>query len=659
MSSNAARLAFQQRRDKALMMKRVESAKKVAPGATADLLGLGAPSTMQRREAPPPYLKATSGAASKMAIQQPPAYSPESPETPSPAAAHAAQAVGEANAGGHQGGGTPLMSQSRRNSLLKQAREERDAFLDGGQESEPPESMLHEPQSVDHVSHGSLDNQRDRSKSNDSQEKRVSNIVENTPVNDDDRASFLQTAQRLFSFLNRFSSDGNHDDGDFRLPDFHAPSGTVNESKGDIVSRGAAISDGKNCSNSKASRQAPRKNQFNYKAFKEKIKNPHAGEAFKTIKHFVVEFSRSARERPERLSRREAGERTRQFIDEVRRLMSANELWCHDDPHEWDNTCEGLEKFVTSKLYEHLFCPREEDRIRDQKLHDRISSLSFVKFEHLDIVGAETNDDFRLSWQLAMDELRKMNDYKAPRDKMVCLLNACKVIVQLLSDAREDADESPPGADEFLPALIYVVLKSNPPNLFSNLDYIDCFRDPKKLISEPGYWYTNLYSAVTFLENVEHDRLSISEEEFAAGITKAKSQMEQAKQMAISISSRDEGGAAEPAVGKESLEVQKLHSDSTLSNSSPEVVEKARQWTHIPPLIPKLHLAGKPAHGNDQSVLAWKAQRFRFLPRKFNELRMVEVESLLREYKHLASSCDQLLDERKSLLARIYELENK
>ena len=97
--------------------------------------------------------------------------------------------------------------------------------------------------------------------------------------------------------------------------------------------------------------------------------------------------------------------------------------------------------------------------------------------------------------------------------------------MRLLTEASEDVGATPPGADQFLPALIYVVLKSNPPNLFSNLDYIDRFRNPTKMISEPGYWYTNLYSAVTFLENVEHGSLTITEEEFAAGMLDAKAQM--------------------------------------------------------------------------------------------------------------------------------------
>ena len=58
-----------------------------------------------------------------------------------------------------------------------------------------------------------------------------------------------------------------------------------------------------------------------------------------------------------------------------------------------------------------------------------------------------------------------------------------------------------------------------------------------------------------------------------------------------------------------------------------------------------------------QSVVAWKAHRYRFLARRVSELRVTEVGALLQEYKHLASTTDHLLKERKDLIARIEELE--
>lgn len=61
--------------------------------------------------------------------------------------------------------------------------------------------------------------------------------------------------------------------------------------------------------------------------------------------------------------------------------------------------------------------------------------------------------------QLAQKELQKINLYKAPRDKLVCILNCCKVINNLLVNASLASGQNSPGADEFLPVLIYVTIK--------------------------------------------------------------------------------------------------------------------------------------------------------------------------------------------------------
>lgn len=64
-------------------------------------------------------------------------------------------------------------------------------------------------------------------------------------------------------------------------------------------------------------------------------------------------------------------------------------------------------------------------------------------------------------------EILKINNYKAPRDKLICILNCCKVIFGLIKHVEGDA-----GADKFLPILIYVVIRANPPRLVSNVQQV-------------------------------------------------------------------------------------------------------------------------------------------------------------------------------------------
>lgn len=57
---------------------------------------------------------------------------------------------------------------------------------------------------------------------------------------------------------------------------------------------------------------------------------------------------------------------------------------------------------------------------------------------------------------------------QAPRDKLICILNCCRVISNLLNIK----SSVPAGADDFFPVLVYVVIRTNPPNFKSNLEYI-------------------------------------------------------------------------------------------------------------------------------------------------------------------------------------------
>ncbi|GBB96005.1 hypothetical protein RclHR1_02660026 [Rhizophagus clarus] len=250
--------------------------------------------------------------------------------------------------------------------------------------------------------------------------------------------------------------------------------------------------------------------QFDFGKFLEQMSNPSAQNIARYVKNFEKEFERKAWTVNEQIRI------IHDFLDFIALKMRNCELWRNSSGVEFENAKEGMEKLVMNRLYKLTFSPAiigsvtTDDRERDEILKQKIQIFRWVKEEHLDIPNAPHNEQFL---DFAKKELLKINYFKAPRDKLICILNCCKVIFGLIRHV--DGEE---GADKFLPILIFVVLAANPDHLVSNVQYISRFRNPEKLQSEAGYYLSSLMGAISFIENMDASSLSITQEDFDKNI---------------------------------------------------------------------------------------------------------------------------------------------
>ncbi|PRQ21583.1 putative VPS9 domain-containing protein [Rosa chinensis] len=336
--------------------------------------------------------------------------------------------------------------------------------------------------------------------------------------------------------------------------------------------------------------------------FLERMRQPSASDFVKSIKSFIVSFTNNSPD-PERDSAA-----VQNFFAQMEVDFRVHPLWAGCSEEELDSAGEGLEKYVMTKLFTRVFASLPDDVKLDNILHEKMALVQqFIRPENLDIQAPFQNET---SWLLAQKELQKINMYKAPRDKLVCILNCCKVINNLLLNASIASNENPPGADEFLPVLIYVTLKANPPQLHSNLLYIQRYRRQSRLVAEAAYFFTNMLSVESFISNIDAKALSMDETEF-------EKNMESARAILSGLST--------------DLNSQPNQSDQPVNiNKEPTAPPKSSKV----PSLSDLEDKGAALLVNDKQA----SQVFRQYPYLFahvGDLTVNDVEDLLNNYKQL------------------------
>ncbi|KAE8398633.1 guanine nucleotide exchange factor Vps9 [Aspergillus pseudonomiae] len=322
---------------------------------------------------------------------------------------------------------------------------------------------------------------------------------------------------------------------------------------------------------------------FDFHRFLEQLRHRTADPVAKFLRSFLHEFGKRqwmVHEQVKIIS---------DFLAFITNKMAICEVWRDVSDGEFDNAKEGMEKLVMNRLYSQTFSPaipspptiprstsrskrremerlhgpwrrgqHQEDIERDEVLAQKIRIYSWVREAHLDIPPVGSHG--RRFLTLAQQELSKINSYRAPRDKVICILNCCKVIFGLLKNSKS----SDTSADSFVPLLIYVVLHANPEHLVSNIQYILRFRNQDKLGGEAGYYLSSLSGAIQFIETLDRTSLTVSDEDFERNVEAAVSAI--AQQNRESESLEPKSTQRSQSTPRSSVDVPRGRREATQSN---------------------------------------------------------------------------------------------
>ncbi|XP_028663009.1 rab5 GDP/GTP exchange factor [Erpetoichthys calabaricus] len=177
-----------------------------------------------------------------------------------------------------------------------------------------------------------------------------------------------------------------------------------------------------------------------------------------------------------------------------------------------ERVMDQVEKYIMTRLYKSVFCPETtDDEKKDLAVQKRIRALHWVTLLMLCVPVNEDIPEVSDILVKAITDIIEMDSKRVPRDKLACITKCSKHIFNAIKITKKE----PASADDFLPTLIYIVLKANPPRLQSNIQYITRFCNPSRLMTgEDGYYFTNLCCAVAFIEKLDAQSLNLSPEDF-------------------------------------------------------------------------------------------------------------------------------------------------
>ncbi|CAH1271670.1 GAPVD1 [Branchiostoma lanceolatum] len=189
-----------------------------------------------------------------------------------------------------------------------------------------------------------------------------------------------------------------------------------------------------------------------------------------------------------------------EFLHQLGVAMSHDAMWQVANPTQLEDGNLAVERSIMSRIYTHALYPNGDgDIMRDQLFYDHILRLQKVVTASHKALQVPEMYRREAPWPSAQKEILTINAYKTPNDKLRVVVRCSNIIMNLLKMANEN---SVPGADDFTPVLVYVLLMANPPSLLSTIQYVNSFYG-SRLGGEESYWWMQFSAAVEFIKTID------------------------------------------------------------------------------------------------------------------------------------------------------------
>ena len=195
------------------------------------------------------------------------------------------------------------------------------------------------------------------------------------------------------------------------------------------------------------------------------------------------------------------------YFTELKNIIKEEKIMSRCSKEESSLIIYELDNYILSQLYEKIFPVKETKE--DTFFYNKSIRLNFIKPENVIKDKAMINKKLL---EYAIDYVNEIKTKKTPVDKLINFGKAIDIIKNSITFNSGNTDL---GLDDTLSFIIYIVIKSEFKNIYTNLNYCKLYMNQELAKKVYGSLLTQLNMVINIIKDMKYnDLINVTKEQF-------------------------------------------------------------------------------------------------------------------------------------------------